>query len=447
MLCRLCRRRTCAITLVLGSLTFGFELWTLQRQQLVHRSVKPKVSIPSPHEAPPPPHPHRIPLPSPPQNVPPPQHLPSPIPLLTPPQDVDSSVIAFYYPWYGAPQTDGHWLHWNHEFLPHWEKRVTDRFPKGRHKPPEDLGSTYYPELGPYSSRDPSVIDAHMRQLARAGVGSLAVSWYPRGLADDHGQPESADGLVPTLLDHAHAHGLKLCLHIEPYANRNALSVKNDLSYISRTYGTHAALLRHGRRQLPVVFVYDSYLVPATSWATVFRSGAAASVRGTAIDAVVIGLLLKGDAAERDALVASGFDGFYTYFASRRFTFGSEWKHWPQLAAFATQHELLFVPSVGPGYDDTRVRPWNGQNTQSRRRGAYYNESFAAALSTHAPLVSITSFNEWHEGTQIETAVAHQGYPDYGGGGEQFYLQLTRALVERRRRTVSEEHVRARRAR
>jgi len=26
-------------------------------------------------------------------------------------------MVAFYYPWYGNPQTDGKWLHWNHEIF------------------------------------------------------------------------------------------------------------------------------------------------------------------------------------------------------------------------------------------------------------------------------------------------------------------------------------------
>jgi len=48
-------------------------------------------------------------------------------------------------------------------------------------------------------------------------------------------------------------------------------------------------------------------------------------------------------------------------------------------------------------------------------------------------MLSITSFNEWHEGTQIEAAVSRAGgsaggrvYLDYGEGGPDTFLQRTR---------------------
>ena len=49
------------------------------------------------------------------------------------------------------------------------------------------------------------------------------------------------------------------------------------------------------------------------------------------------------------------------------------------------------------------------------------------ALATDPTIVSVTSFNEWHEGTQIESAVKKQGYEDYGNDPD-FYLKLTRKV-------------------
>jgi len=125
--------------------------------------------------------------------------------------------------------------------------------------------------------------------------------------------------------------------------------------------------------------------------------------------------------------------GFYTYFATNSFTYGSSWKNWRSLSKFARQNSLLFIPSVGPGYIDTQIRPWNVANTRHRRHGEYYEVAWRSALSSQAKLVSITSFNEWHEGTQIEPAVpratASFTYLDYEPEGPHFYLNLTKWWV------------------
>jgi glycoprotein endo-alpha-1,2-mannosidase len=89
---------------------------------------------------------------------------------------------------------------------------------------------------------------------------------------------------------------------------------------------------------------------------------------------------------------------------------------------------------VGPGYDDTRIRPWNGQNTRSRAGGTYYDREFEAALGVRPDLIGITSFNEWHEGTQIEPAVPKTiesyRYEDYQSRAPDYYLMRTRFWVE-----------------
>jgi len=62
---------------------------------------------------------------------------------------------------------------------------------------------------------------------------------------------------------------------------------------------------------------------------------------------------------------------------------------------------------VGPGYDathataDLRVKP--------RRDGATYDAMWRSAIRSSADGVTITSYNEWHEGTQIEPARARPG--------------------------------------
>lgn len=355
-------------------------------------------------------------------------------------------IHAFYYMWYGNPSNDnGAYYHWNHHYLPHWNRNTARKFPQGRHTPPDDIGASFYPELGCYSSRDPAVIEAHMHQLRRAGVGVVSVSWYPLGMADDEGVPVGPDPLIPLLLDIAQKYSIQVSLHIEPYKGRSAQTVRRDLKYIVETYGSHPAFFKHRRhtgnspqRSLPVIYMYDSYLIQAREWAAILKPGAPTSIRGTDLDCMVIGLLVES--SHQQSILSAGFDGFYTYFAASGFSYGSTPANWRQLATFAANNNLLFIPSFGPGYDDVRVRPWNGVNTKSRGNGQYYRSMFHEAIlngvnptRTDASIVSLTSFNEWGEGTQIEPAVPKSTngftYSDYSPHQPDYYLQLTREIA------------------
>lgn len=93
------------------------------------------------------------------------QHLPE-LELLAL-SDANYDVHVFYYPWYGNPATDGKYIHWNHRYLPK-HRNVSST---ARHKPPEDIASSFYPLLGPYSSRDKTTVDYHLKKIREAGIG------------------------------------------------------------------------------------------------------------------------------------------------------------------------------------------------------------------------------------------------------------------------------------
>ncbi|XP_038614559.1 glycoprotein endo-alpha-1,2-mannosidase-like protein [Tachyglossus aculeatus] len=201
-------------------------------------------------------------------------------------------------------------------------------------------------------------------------------------------------------------------------------------------YGAHGATYRYKSatgRSLPLFYIYDSYLPPPEAWAHLLTPWGSHSVRRTPYDGVFIALLVE-EAHKRDILTA-GFDGMYTYFASNGFSFGSSHRHWQAVKGFCDAHNLLFIPSVGPGYADTGVRPWDSHGTRNRVNGECYETAPQAALTVRLEIVSITSFNEWHEGTQIETAVPKKTvtrlYLDYLPHRPNLYLQLTRRWAER----------------
>jgi glycoprotein endo-alpha-1,2-mannosidase len=314
-------------------------------------------------------------------------------------------VFAFYYLWYGTPEHDGRYLHWDHHVLPHWTEAVRQQYPEAAYIAPDDIHAPFYPARGLYSSRDPLVLQEHMQQMVRAGIDVAVASWWGRPNASTgDSQGVVTDALFPALLDAAAAAGVRVAFHLEPYPGRSAQSIREDLAYLVATYGHHPALLRLRRQQhragsadgvddaspsapcVPVYFVYDSYHIGASDWAGLLGDAAGGegqppssggegqppssggegqppssggegqppssvrlppSVRGTPLDGFFIGLWL--DASHGQALADGGFDGAYPYFATDGFSHGSTRRHWPAMAAACENLGLLWVPSVAPG--------------------------------------------------------------------------------------------------
>jgi len=324
-------------------------------------------------------------------------------------------AIVFYYNWYGSTRLDGAPLHWAHDVIRENDRDTTTaRIPGGG-----DIAANFYPQLGEYSSADAGVIERHMAMIASAGIGVVAVTWL--------GPDDPSFKSVQPILDAAARHDLKICFQIEPVVRKTARSTRDAIEDLVRRYGRHSAFYRNPDTGRPLFFVYDSYVIDAKDWADVLGEAGTHTIRNTSFDADVLGLWVGEN--EHRFFEQSGFDGFYTYFASQGFSYGATPAHWPKLQQWAAEHGKIFVPSVGPGYIDTRVRPWNAKNTKDRDAGRYYDRMFEAAIASGAPFIGITSFNEWHEGTQIEPAIPFEAkaihYLDYSPRAPDYYLTRT----------------------
>jgi glycoprotein endo-alpha-1,2-mannosidase len=260
----------------------------------------------------------------------------------------DVRVSAFYYPWYGTSSHDGAFQHWGQR----------------GHTPPNDIASAYYPAQGLYSSSDQLVVSAQMDEIRAAGIDEIAVSWWGRG------SPE--DARLPMVVAAARADGLAVAVHLEPYPGRTVATTADDLAYL-RTYGVRT------------FYIYRALDLPVTDWAA---SKAALHAGGSVLFAQT-GLV--------GAAAAAGFDGIYTYDI---LTYSGD--KFARLCKEAHARHLACAPSVGPGYDARRGS--GDPRLKRRRQGATYDSMWHAALAAKADRVTITSFNEWHEGTQIEPA-------------------------------------------
>lgn len=334
--------------------------------------------------------------------------------------DPGREVHTFYYPWYGTPETDGNYAHWNHAIVAR-EGPSPGSYPGG-----DDIGANFYPALGAYSSNDPETLGRHMEMLKRARVDVISASWWGKGTFSDR-------ALRP-LFAAAETHGISINIHIEPFPGRNAATTREAIVYLIDTFGDSPAFYRNpSHEDRPMFYLYDSYRTPAEEWARLLKPDGSQTIRGGDYNSLVIALWVKKD--ERAFMIDGGFDGFYTYFATDGFTYGSTTANWRDLGVWARRHDLLFIPCVGPGYLDLRVRPWNRANVRDRENGRYYDHMFRSAIASGPDIIGLTSFNEWHEGTQIEPAVpkktADFTYQNYGSRGPDYYLDRTAYWVER----------------
>ena len=322
-------------------------------------------------------------------------------------------VAAFYYPWYGNPAADGAWVHWDQH----------------GHQPPRDIGSDYFPVLGAYSSNDPAVVAQHMAWLRRAGIGVIISSWWGPGSREDQA--------VPLLLKMAGRYGLQVTLHIEPYSGRTAAGLVDDVKYIEQHYGsdpgffhsTAASGYSSGHVPKPMLFVWaietrdaDGQPVAAAYWQPALD----------AIHALPGGALIIGNTLRGDWVDGAHLDGLYNYITLRLDTGGGF--NW----ARSLPPGALYVPSVMPGNSAQRVG-YPPDTLVARQDGAVFSQQWTAALGVGvAPeLVTITSFNEWHEGSMLEPAAVGvvdglgHAYADFGALAPEGYLDLARQWIGR----------------
>lgn len=306
----------------------------------------------------------------------------------TPADRPSPGVAIFYYAWYGTPRVDGAWQHWGQR----------------QHTPPRDIGAAYYPSRGPYSSSSTAVVRSQMREIAATGIDTVIVSWWGPGSVEDA-------RLRPVAVA-ARSAGLHVALHVEPWAGRTPAGVADALP---------------GLRGLGIrdVYVYDSTVDSDEDWRTALQALAGQGLR------VFAHTPLPGKA------LSGGFQGLYTYDVLVH-----DGRSFGRMCASARQLGLLCAPSIGPGFDAYRAT--GDIRRRDRNDGRRYDHMWQSALRATPDIVTITSYNEWHEGTQIEPArAASRQYAGYDGAwglegvaAERAYLDRTAYWVDRLRGVV-----------
>ena len=216
--------------------------------------------------------------------------------------------------------------------------------------------SRYEPSLGYYATT--SVVAQHVAAMQAAGIRAGIASWW--------GQGSATDSRVPALLAAAGSFRWTLYHEAEGSSDPSIAQIRADLTYIVDRYGTDPAYLRVGGK--PVVFVYAG---PS--------DGCSMADRWEAANTVGAYVVLK---------VFSGYR-----------TCAAQPDSWHQYApAVARDHQAGYSFSISPGF-------WKRSEATARlaRDPARWAADVAAMVGSGEPWQLITTFNEWGEGTGVES--------------------------------------------
>lgn len=326
---------------------------------------------------------------------------PSPAPAASPslPNGGDQSsggplVGAYYYPWYGKPGQ--------------WEQAIANK-----------------PILGRYDSRDPPVIDRHVEWARRAGIDFFAMSWWGPDSWEDgalQGAYLRSQDVLPFAIHYESAGRLHkpedAPIDFEeslPSGETRGERFVADMAYLADSYLHHPAYATVDGRPIVVLYLARVWRNYAPYVDEVRRM-----MEETGVDPYIVADVVWWNPANQVAWgwepAAASFDAITGYSLYDYGQPGVMVRFTEEAGATAEVHrdlagsfDLDFVPNVMPGFDDRRLRGVD-RSVIARRGGATFEEQWRTATDLaddEHPMVLVTSFNEWHEGTEIEPSQEH----------------------------------------
>jgi hypothetical protein len=230
-------------------------------------------------------------------------------------------------------------------------------------------GSKYKPSAGYYSVDDPATVDRQIKDMQYGGLEAGISSWWGAGKREDK--------RLPLLMSEGAKLGFSWTVYYEEeaYSNPSVATITSDLSYL-RKYSDQPTWLHIDGK--PVVFVYasgDDGCAMATRWAQANRT-------------------------EGYYVVLKVFGGYRSC--------ADQPQGWHQYES-GTDIQQGYSAVLSPGF-------WkNDAATPTVPRDLARFRSDATAVATSgAPFQLVVTYNEWGEGTAVESATA---WPSSSGHG------------------------------
>ena len=249
-------------------------------------------------------------------------------------------------------------------------------FPEAWSQQGYDPFTNYTPSLGFYDSSSVSVIHNHISAMTYGNISAAILSWWGQGSRTDQ-RVAAILGATPGSSNPSFR--WTLYYENESLGNPGVSQIENDLLYIQSHYGSDPSFLRVNGK-----FVLFVYADAADSCGMADRWVQADNALGHPAY-----IVLKVFAGYRNC--ASQPDSWHQY-----------------SPAVATDEQRGFSYAISPGF-------WKkGEAPRLARNLTTWTSNVSSMVASGDPWQLVTTFNEWGEGTSVESAVEWASASGFG---------------------------------
>ena len=265
-------------------------------------------------------------------------------------------VCAFFYPWYGKNSRYGHWSEANHNPPDTWAANYL----------PDPIPGSFDPANELYSSDNENIILWQLGSMKRAGIMVAISSWWEGSYSDQVFSEIITDVMARPENPYP---GLKWAIYYEGegYGNPSVDNICADLSYIDNNYGSSPYYFKIDGKI--VVFVYGDA-----------SDGAAYAQRWDNVRSRLGNVYV----------VLKVFGGYLNYASC-----ADSWHQYAPDKDYEAQ--APYSAFVSPGF-------WKYDEGFQRlpRNLSEFESAVQTLMNSGYKFLLIQTWNEWHEGTQIE---------------------------------------------
>lgn len=291
-------------------------------------------------------------------------------------------VLAFYYPWY-SPST---WCSCQMSDLPTIQ----------------------------YTSSDSATISRQLTWAMQAGISGFISSWWGPGDATDKNLATLLT-LTPKIAASTGSHfASSIYFESDSPAFTSESGIVSGLQYMIAHYSSSPYFFHWNGK--PVLFFWDPLGHGRTlaEWAAIRSQVDPNNQMIWSAEGVDMSLLSVFDGIH---LFSGGYWGLQQGdMAAVDQGFRAKIDAYNQ----ANNTQKIWAAGIIPGYNDTLVPGRTGTYIVPRNNGATYSQGWTGAIASNPDWITITSFNEWFEGSMIEPSVT------YG----MLYLNLTQQYAQ-----------------